>query len=236
MPPTDQRARFPYLFIVTYGRSGSTLLQGILNSIPGYCIRGENQGALNTLYNLFRQAKMARNRFSSIGKAPSDAWYGISEIDLDLLVHEIRTIMHDVYLRAPEGTCCIGYKEIRFAPKMVGDLSDYIAFMEMIFPGSGFIFNVRNIADTAKSDFWTNHEDAVGFLTEFHDRMSKTYTFYTEEKERDNFFWLDYDTYKNSPENLMPLFDFLGEPFDLVEIQSIMAKPHSANNRTLPNA
>ena len=29
-----------YVFICTYGRSGSTLLQGVLNSIPGYLIRG----------------------------------------------------------------------------------------------------------------------------------------------------------------------------------------------------
>ncbi len=41
-----------YLFIVTYGRSGSTLLQGILNSIPGYLIRGENRAALFHLYSL----------------------------------------------------------------------------------------------------------------------------------------------------------------------------------------
>jgi len=35
---------FPSVLIITYDRSGSTLLQGILNSIDGCLIRGENNG------------------------------------------------------------------------------------------------------------------------------------------------------------------------------------------------
>ncbi len=35
---------------MTYGRSGSTLVQGILDSIPGYLIRGENRDALPHLF------------------------------------------------------------------------------------------------------------------------------------------------------------------------------------------
>lgn len=31
-----------HVFIVTYGRSGSTLTQSLLNTLPGYQIRGEN--------------------------------------------------------------------------------------------------------------------------------------------------------------------------------------------------
>src|SRR5688572_1085508 len=42
---SDDTHQLGHLFIVTYGRSGSTLLQGVLNSIPGYLIRGENDGA-----------------------------------------------------------------------------------------------------------------------------------------------------------------------------------------------
>ena len=33
--------KFDYIFIISYGRSGSTLLQGVLNSIDGVLIRGE---------------------------------------------------------------------------------------------------------------------------------------------------------------------------------------------------
>jgi len=230
MPPTDQRARFPYLFIITYGRSGSTLLQGILNSIPGYCIRGENQGALNLLWTVYRNARTSKKRFVGISKSPSDAWYGISDLNLDILVQHIRNIMLDVYMRPDENTACIGFKEIRYAPKMVADLTDYLRFMSGVFPGAGFIFNSRNIEDTAKSDFWANHENPVEFLTDFRQSMLDAFEFF---KDRENFFWLEYDDYRDNPENLEALFDFLHEPFDLQKITSVMKVPHSANNRTL---
>ena len=51
-----------YIFIVTYGRSGSTLLQGILNSIPGYLVRGENRQALRHLYAFHTAAVQERRR------------------------------------------------------------------------------------------------------------------------------------------------------------------------------
>jgi len=31
-----------YVFVVTYGRSGSTLMQGLLNALPGVLVRGES--------------------------------------------------------------------------------------------------------------------------------------------------------------------------------------------------
>ena len=43
-----------YVFVMTYGRSGSTLLMGLLNTIPGYLVRGENDDALRYLYDFHR--------------------------------------------------------------------------------------------------------------------------------------------------------------------------------------
>ena len=43
-----------YVFVMTYGRSGSTLVQGLLNAIPGYLIRGENAAALNHLHGFHK--------------------------------------------------------------------------------------------------------------------------------------------------------------------------------------
>ena len=43
-----------YVFVMTYGRSGSTLLMGLLNTIPGYLIRGENDDALRFLFDFHR--------------------------------------------------------------------------------------------------------------------------------------------------------------------------------------
>ena len=47
--------RYNFVFIFTYGRSGSTLLMGLLNSLPHYCIRGENNNLLHRLYPVLRR-------------------------------------------------------------------------------------------------------------------------------------------------------------------------------------
>ena len=37
------------VFVITYGRSGSTLLQNMFNALPGYVLRGENNNILSSL-------------------------------------------------------------------------------------------------------------------------------------------------------------------------------------------
>lgn len=58
-------AKFPELrgtvFIVTYGRSGSTLLQSVVQSIRGAHFTGENFLALLPLMNTVRRVQGARN-------------------------------------------------------------------------------------------------------------------------------------------------------------------------------
>ncbi|MGH3306736.1 MAG: hypothetical protein ACRDOX_03520, partial [Nocardioides sp.] len=75
-----------YLFVMTYGRSGSTLLQGILNSIPGYLIRGENRQVLIHVHRFHRTAvkqralhrRAQRQRDEPVGGlAPTKSWYGM---------------------------------------------------------------------------------------------------------------------------------------------------------------
>ena len=51
-----------HVFVMTYGRSGSTLLMGLLNSIPGYLIRGENRHAMRHLYDFHRSGLVERDR------------------------------------------------------------------------------------------------------------------------------------------------------------------------------
>jgi hypothetical protein len=53
-------ARFPNIFVVTYGRSGSTLLQGVLNGIPGFLIRGENKDIVGHLLGLVNDVSNER--------------------------------------------------------------------------------------------------------------------------------------------------------------------------------
>src|SRR5690606_768941 len=74
----DPTLELNYLFIVTYGRSGSTLLMSILDTLPGFCIRGENGGVLYDLFTFHTKATNAREKWS--GRKPLEPlhpWYGI---------------------------------------------------------------------------------------------------------------------------------------------------------------
>ena len=74
------RADLRYVFIVSYGRSGSTLVQGVLNSVPGYLIRGENRAAPFRLYQFHQGITAAGDRFSRKEQLTSrDSWYGIDQ-------------------------------------------------------------------------------------------------------------------------------------------------------------
>lgn len=48
------------LLIVTYGRSGSTLLQSMLQTIPGAHIAGENYNALHPIFQSVRRAQRTK--------------------------------------------------------------------------------------------------------------------------------------------------------------------------------
>ncbi len=104
-----------YVFVVTYGRSGSTLLQSLLNSCKGVQIRGENG---NVLYHLYRAAMAARST-RQIGKTPQTVvpdgpWYGAGEVrpvlfESELIGNFVRTV-----LAPDDGIQVTGFKEIRY--------------------------------------------------------------------------------------------------------------------------
>ncbi|NQX94486.1 MAG: hypothetical protein HRT64_06140, partial [Erythrobacter sp.] len=70
-----------HLFVVTYGRSGSTVLQKLLNSIEGYCIRGENGGIVQDLAAAARTLERTQAQFGEFDKSTGHPWYGLSEIE-----------------------------------------------------------------------------------------------------------------------------------------------------------
>ncbi len=79
------------VFVVTYGRSGSTLLTGILNSIPGFLIRGENRDAVHHLF-LFHQTlatEKARGPQDKV-RQRTHPFFGIGDVPLDRSIRQCR--------------------------------------------------------------------------------------------------------------------------------------------------
>jgi hypothetical protein len=86
-----------YVVILSIGRSGSTLVQGILNSIGDYLIRGENDNACHRLIELTASLERRREQHRPTRRRPVDrpehAWYGIMDFDPDAFVASCRRLV-----------------------------------------------------------------------------------------------------------------------------------------------
>ena len=209
-----------YLFVVTYGRSGSTLLQGILNSIPGYLIRGENGGAL---YHLFRfhstiEWERDQNRRGQILDSRSP-YFGIDEYASDQAVSDMRALVVRNLLRPSPGVRVVGFKEIRWFQR---EWEDYLDFIERLFPDARFIINTRNLNEVAKSQWWAKCDDPLATLTRQEERLDRI-----AERLDGTAYRVHYDDYVADSRVLSGLFAWLGEPFDRSVVDDVMSRRHS---------
>lgn len=215
-----ERTDLSYLFIVTYGRSGSTLLQGILSSIPGYLIRGENGGVLTDLFRFHDTVRHHRERLARPEPlGPEHPWWGIDGYPEATALARMRALMLDTVLRPEPGTRVIGFKEITWLPERAHDL---LEFTQAVFPGARFILNTRDLSDVARSKWWARRPDAMEELM----RIESSYAAAVDALGPHGF-RVHYDDYVGDPGSLRGLFAWLGEPFDEQRVRNVMAVRHS---------
>ena len=216
---TGAPAGLGYLVIVAYGRSGSTLLQGILNSIPGYLIRGENRDAIRHLFEYQRHvlAQKAEHTYAKpIG--PDKAWFGIDGVPEDVSLASLRSVVLRTLLRPEPGTRVVGFKEIRW---WAGDWAEYVDFLAQLLPGLRVVINTRNHDDVAKSKWWPERDDPMGMLERYERRLADIEARFGERAYR-----LHFDDWVADPEVLRGLYDWLGEPFDRATVDAVIAVKH----------
>jgi hypothetical protein len=214
----DDRSDLQYLFIVTYGRSGSTLLQGILSSIPGYLIRGENGGAAYHLYKFHTTAEHSRTS-SPKWRSSRSAWFGIGGYPTRLALKELRALLLATVIRPEKDSRVVGFKEIRW---LQSDLAEYVGFLRAVFPGARFVINTRNLEDVVVSKWWATKSDAREVLAEAQERMLALKT-----SLGDDAYHIHYDDYVHDPGRLRGLFDWLGEEFEESRVKEVMNEKHS---------
>jgi hypothetical protein len=217
-----------YLFVMTYGRSGSTLLQGILNSIPGYLIRGENRQALIHVYRFHHTAvkqralhrRGQRQRGEEVGGLqPTKSWYGMDNFGVRASLRDTRRLALDTLLRPEPDTRVTGFKEIRWTSD---DVDEYVAWLRKVFPGARFVVNTRDLHAVAQSKWWAETPDAYDHLQEREERLLRL-----AGELGDAAFRVHYDDYVDNPQALKPLLDWLGEDFHEARIRAVMDVPHS---------
>ena len=217
----QDRADLAYLFVLTYGRSGSTLLQGILSATPGVTIRGENGGVVKHLFAFHDTVTRHRDRLArSDVLPPSHPWWGIDGYPDATALRDLRTLMLETVLR-PEPDCrVVGFKEIDWPQE---GLAELLGFLRDVFPGARFVLNTRDLAHVAASKWWARRPDALGELQ----AMEQRYVAALDELGDAAWYRVHYDDWVADPEVLRGLFDWLGEPFDVARVRAVLDVPHT---------
>ncbi len=159
--PATPRHELEYVFVVTYGRSGSTLLQGLLNTLPRVLVRGENGLYVLHVYRACAKAmafKELHNHHRP--REVRSAFYGLRNVHRRRFVRAARILVTDTLL-GPVGrdkVDVLGFKEVLWNEVRPEETEGFFGFLDSAFPGARYILNQRTHADVASSGFWQKHD------------------------------------------------------------------------------
>ncbi len=207
-----------YVFIVTYGRTGSTLLQTILQSIDGYTIRGEN---MNALYGLFLSHKAIKEAQQVMrkGQIPKHGpWYGMDKVHSKVFGNRLVKVFRKTILQPEKNTRVLGFKEIRFN-QAADDFPAYLNFIQTFFHPAKFIFLTRDAAQVSQSRWWADMDEKLVF--EMIEDCNTKFLAYQKNHPK-TCFAIDYSDFNNNAEGLKGLFAFLEEPYHPDRIQPLL--------------
>ncbi len=215
------------VLIVTYGRSGSTLLMGLLNSIDGYLIRGENANFFFGLFQSYQSLLETKSHKKS--QKTTHPWFGAEVIQEKKVLQGMSNIAKQLILAdklKDESIKCYGFKEIRYADdKVAKKLATYLDFLKLIFPNCKFIFNTRSFADVKNSGWWQKKKDDK--VREKLEKLEMAFSEYA--KNHSNCFSITYEDVINKTERLKEMFVFLEEEYNEQSIDQVLSIPHSNN-------
>lgn len=219
---------FECIFIVTYGRSGSTLLQGIINSIDGCLVRGENHNFCFSLYQAYLSLENTEKRNKKISNSTS-AWFGSELLNSSLFKKQLGSIVKTQLLADEDATQieCIGFKEVRYVHLTKEQIIGYLDFLSQFMGKGAIVFLTRDLQDVAKSAWWgeRDKEEVTEMLRKFENTMHQ----YSE--ANDHVFHIDYKDLVEGSGKLEKLFQFLGAPYRSDIIQSVLAIKHSYQHK-----
>ncbi|WP_370204612.1 sulfotransferase [Pararhodobacter marinus] len=213
-----------YVFVVTYGRSGSTLVQNLLNAIDGYCIRGENANAAGPLAQAWvnvRDNDVIRNH-ARTGETtqPNNPWYGAENCNHRRYGDALARTFRNQILMPPAGTRVTGFKEIRWGNSFA-DLSNTLNFLHRFLSPAKFVFNTRNLDEVVRSGWWAQQDPS-----EVKKRLSATEALFHRymRNNPDRCHHIHYNDYTSDHSKLEPLFAFLGEDYDPELVSNVMSR------------
>jgi len=213
---------FKYVFLLTYARSGSTLLQSLLNSEPTAQIRGENNNALFHLFKTIEAVTQSKTQHGQRVTEPDTPWYGAETLTpVGFKTNALNLFVNGV-LKPDPGMKIIGFKEIRHIPFFMGnqDFENYCKFLLNSFPNAKIIFNSREADDVSKS----------AWLSELNPDVVKRGVRAADERFKraaatfENAMHVQYEDYVADHSKLREMFKFLGYEYDKARVDAIFSK------------
>jgi len=217
--PRMQQPR--HVFIVTSGRTGSTLLLGMLNAHDGVHIQGENFGFLYYQYKSLEALKLSLAHLGS-EKTAQSPFLGADLVDIGAMEKRIHAMCRDIVDgAAPPSTIIGGFKEVRYD---MPDLDDYLAFLRRVFPSGLFVFLLRDTAEVITSGFWKTMP-AVAATAKVVAMQGRFRSF--AEKHPEFSTMIDYRDLVQPGETLKGLFARLAIAYDGARIAKALGTPYS---------
>jgi len=158
------------VLICATGRSGSTTMQRIINTIPNSNICGENFAAINSLLEFYRRLKDCtlnnvpghQTPFTYeylIKKNVKPSWY--NSYNYNHMVNMIKIMIINMFKNS-ETTNLWGFKEIRYDSGNINYIKDF----KELFPQTKVIVQIReNMAAQSTSGWFKNDKNAINFLS-----------------------------------------------------------------------
>jgi len=171
-----------YVFVVTYGRSGSTLVQGMLNAMPRTLVRGENGLYVQHLFRAWQAADVIRQkRKGPPARRTSNAFFGINALTRQRFVRSAhRLVVGGILGNEDEKDYDrIGFKEVDWHQVAPAETEPFFAWLDDVCPGAKFILNTRDVEQVLGSGFWQRQDAdqamaAITRVVEIQDHLRAT--------------------------------------------------------------
>lgn len=156
-----------HVFLISYGRTGSTLLMALLSNHAGVLVRGEN----NMLMAHFQRAYDAlQSKYDPVATVTSSPYFGGHLYNDAALVPLFREFVEKFLAgdRNIDEFRVLGFKEAHYDGRIWTDdpeadqknprfdnniIIRELAFLKKLFPDCLFVFNTRDPSDVIRSDF-----------------------------------------------------------------------------------
>ena len=211
------------VLICATGRSGSTTLQRIINTIPNSNICGENYGAINSLLDFYIKLHATSRDYvpghynpasyeDIINKNVKPSWYNSYKITE--MEDKIRDSIIAMF-KKDEDTNLWGFKEIRYDNKKI----NLVGFFKKLFPKTKVIIQIReNIKAQSQSSWHKQDKNSMSYLNKMNKEL---YEFYNKNKD-----WCYFTTFEKmfDKTNVQNIFSFIDcrEKYDENKVDEVL--------------